>query len=273
MFPPSRKSARRHSRWDGAETGTRRKAPGGTLDVSCAASMTWPVSAKAKGVVMCCNACGAGKRDALLLEGAIKAGFECGPGPVQRRRPDLSKLLPASEAALAELKRAEKRVLAFCAKQTASREWFEVSQREIVAECGGSKRDAIPLLNRLAERGLIRVRSNAYKAKRRTQIAFVVDPADLVRRFGTAETPPPKMVSPRPKMVSPWNGAEKWCHPLKNGVTMERRHVRIRELYDNLTPHPRAALVERSQSGPRDCHRPVPDRQSPPRTSQPTGPA
>jgi len=157
------------------------------------------VSAKPKGVVMCCNACGAGKRDSLLLEGAIKAGFECGPGP-DRRQGRPAPLMPASEASLAGLKPAERRVLAFCAQKAKARDWLEVSQREIVTECGGSKRDAIPLLNRLADRGLIRVRSNGYKAKRRTQIAFVVDPLDLGRRFAT-------MVSPPEKMVSPWNGS------------------------------------------------------------------
>jgi hypothetical protein len=159
------------------------------------------VSAKPKGVVMCCNACGAGKRDGLLLEGAIKAGFECGPAPARRTRPDLSKLLPASEAALAGLKKAEKRVLAFCAGKTSTRDWVEVSQRAIVEACGGSKRDAIPLLGRLAERVLIRIRSNNYKAKRRTQVAFVVDPVDLVRRL--------------------WTPSENGVTPCQNGVTME----------------------------------------------------
>jgi hypothetical protein len=141
------------------------------------------VTPKPKGVMMCCNSCGAGLRDSYLLEAAIKTGLDCGPGPSHRRRGDFAKLPTASEGAIAGLKRAEKRVLAFCVKETMTRDWFPVSQRQIVAECGGSKRDAIPILDRLAERGLIRVRSNNYKAKRTTQIAFLVDPVDLVRRF------------------------------------------------------------------------------------------
>jgi hypothetical protein len=146
------------------------------------------ITPKRAGVLMCCNGCGAGKRkgDSRLLDAAAAAGFECGPGVDRRRRPDLSKLQPASESALAGLKPAEKRVLAFCAKQTRTRDWVEVSQGEIVGTCSVSCRDAIPLLDRLAARGLIRVRSNEYKLKRRTQIGFLVDPADLVRRFGTA---------------------------------------------------------------------------------------
>src|SRR5271157_6544316 len=112
------------------------------------------VTAKPKGVVMCCNSCGAGKEwqgDSRLLDAAVKAGFDCGPGPA-RRRGMRGGLGAAAESQLAGIKRAEKRVLAFCAKQTATRDWFEVSQRAIVKEGGGSKRDAIPLLNRLAER-------------------------------------------------------------------------------------------------------------------------
>jgi hypothetical protein len=141
------------------------------------------VTPKSKGVMMCCNACGAGLRDRLLLEAAIKAGLDCGPGPSHRRRGDFAKLHPASEAALAGLKPAEKRVLVFCAKETSKRDWFPVPGRSIVGECHVSWRDMTPLLNRLADRGLIRVRSNDYAAKRTTQIGFLVDPVDLVRRF------------------------------------------------------------------------------------------
>jgi len=159
------------------------------------------VSAKPKGVVMCCNECSAGKLrgDNVLLDAAVKAGFECGPGPIKRR--GVPKLFPASEAALAGLKKAERRVLAFCAKQTTTREWFESSRRSIVETCHVSARDVIPLLNRLAERVLIRIRSNNYKAKRRTQIAFVVDPVDLVKRL--------------------WTASENGTTPCQNGTTME----------------------------------------------------
>jgi hypothetical protein len=144
------------------------------------------VTPKPKGVVMCCNACGAGRRDNLLLEGAIKAGFDCGPGPSHRRRGDFAKLHPASEASLAGLKPAENRVLAFCAGKTSKRDYFEVPGRSIVGECHVSWRDMTPLLKRLADRGLLRVRSNDYAAKRPTQIAFLVDPVDLVKRLGPA---------------------------------------------------------------------------------------
>ena len=144
------------------------------------------VTAKPKGVVMCCNGCGAGKRDRLLFEAAVAEGFDLGAGPDRRRRGDLAKLHPASEAALAGLKKAEKRVLAFCAGKTMTRDWLPVSRRSIVGTCNVSARDVIPLLNRLAERGLLRVRSNDYAAKRTTQIAFLVDPRDLVTRLWTA---------------------------------------------------------------------------------------
>ena len=116
------------------------------------------------GVVLCCNSCGV--RGKPLFEKAVAAGFDLGPGPDRRRRPDLSKLQPASEAALARLKRAERRVLAFLSTQTRTREWFEASRRLIVETCHVSARDVIPLLKKLAERALIRIRSNNYKLKR-----------------------------------------------------------------------------------------------------------
>jgi hypothetical protein len=137
---------------------------------------------------MCCNGCGAGKRKGAsrLLDAAAAAGFERGPGPSHRRRGDFAKLPAASEASIAGLKRAERRVLAFCSTKTMTRDWVEVSRRSIVGTCNVSARDVIPLLNRLAERGLLRVRSNNYAAKRRTQIGFLVDPRDLVMRLWTA---------------------------------------------------------------------------------------
>jgi hypothetical protein len=162
------------------------RAAGRNAGCFACGSFDMAVTPKPKGVVMCCNACGAGRRDNLLFEGAIKAGFECGPGPSHRRRGDFAKLLLASEAALARLKPAERRVLVFCATQTRTRDWVEVSRRSIVGTCNVSARDVIPLLNRLAERGLLRVRSNDYAAKRTTQIAFLVDPRDLVTRLWTA---------------------------------------------------------------------------------------
>jgi hypothetical protein len=128
------------------------------------------------------------------------------------------------------MKPAERRVLKFIAGKTSTGEWLAISQREIAKNCGGSKRDSIPFLERLAARGLIRIRSNNYACKRRTQIAFRVDPMDLSRRLvisvsddeGNGVTPSENGVTMEhaEKMVSP---------PLQNGVTMERLHVRIRE--------------------------------------------
>lgn len=143
------------------------------------------VTPKNKGVLLACNDCHA-ERTGELFEAAVAAGFECGPGSDRRRRGN-AKLPAASDTSVAELKPAEKRVLAFCAKETSTRDWFEVSRRSIVGTCNVSARDAIPLLGRLAKRGLLRVRSNNYAAKRRTQIGFLVDPVDLVRRFDVAQ--------------------------------------------------------------------------------------
>jgi hypothetical protein len=168
----------RYGTWDGETKGR---------NASCfvCGSCQMSVTAKPKAVVMCCNDPHCGSRGKPLFKAALAAGFDLTPGPDRRRRPDLS-LHPASESAIAGLKKAEKRVLAFCAGKTMTRDWVEVSQGEIVGTCSVSCRDAIPLLDRLSARGLIRVRSNEYKLKRRTQIGFLVDPVDLVRRFGTA---------------------------------------------------------------------------------------
>lgn len=168
----------RHGTWDGETKGR---------NASCfvCGSCQMSVTAKPKAVVMCCNDPHCGSRGKPLFKAALAAGFDFTPGPDRRRRPDLS-LHPASESALAGLKKAEKRVLAFCAGKTMTRDWLPVSRRSIVGTCNVSARDVIPLLNRLAERGLLRVRSNDYAAKRTTQIAFLVDPRDLVTRLWTA---------------------------------------------------------------------------------------
>jgi hypothetical protein len=185
-----------------------------------------------KGVLLICNACHAGARgDSSLVLAATLAGFECGPGNGTAGR---HLLWPASAEAIAGMKRAERRVLKCAAAQTSTGEWFELSRRDIVAACHISDRDAIPLLKRLEARGLIRIRSNNYACKRRTQIAFRVDPADLCRRLvdenritierlvndvnsgaengttpsenGTTMKRTEKMVPPPFKMVPPWNG-------------------------------------------------------------------
>jgi hypothetical protein len=181
------------------------------------------------GLALICNGCRAGDRgDDSLLTAARMAGIDCGPG--NGKRPAGHRLWPASSDSITGLRRAERRVLKYCASQTSTGEWFEVSQREIVKNCGGSKRDAIPFLERLADRDLIRIRSNGYAAKRRTQIEFRVDPVDLFKRLvddvndgsENGVTPSENGVTMERtlKMVSP---------PLENGVTMERPPVRIRE--------------------------------------------
>jgi hypothetical protein len=163
-----------------------------------------------KGVLLACNECHAEKRGRLLFDAARAEGFELGAGPDRRRRRGDLSLHPASESALAGLKKAEKRVLAFCAGKTMTRDYFEVPGRSIVGACRVSWRDVIPLLNRLAERGLIRVRSNNYAAKRPTQVAFLVDPVDLVKGSGRPENASATMVAPFATMVAPWNASKKW---------------------------------------------------------------
>ena len=172
-------------------------------------------------VLLICNDCGAGgKGDDQLVIAAARDGFDCGPGNGKLHR---HRLWPAPIEALADMKRAERRVLKFVASQTATGEWFGVSQREIAKNCGGSKRDAIPYLERLAARGLLRIMSNKHACKHRTQIRFLVDPADLSRRLADAESAilrPSDIndladaengVTPQ-KTVSPWSA-------IKNGVT------------------------------------------------------
>jgi hypothetical protein len=188
----------------------------GALDVS--------ITPKAgKGVLLICNACNAGGRgDSRLVLAAARAGFECGAG--NGIKPHRHRLYPANAEALAGMKRAERRVLKFIAGQTFTGEWLEVSRREIVAACHISDRDAMPLLKRLEARDLLRVKSNKYACKRRTEIAFRVDPTDLSRRLvdyvNIAQKNGTTPLERPPKMVPP---------PLQNGTTMERPLVRIRE--------------------------------------------
>jgi DNA-binding MarR family transcriptional regulator len=180
-------------------------------------------------VLLICNACNAGARgDSSLVLAAKQAGFECGAG--NGTKSARHRLYPASADALDAMKRAEKRVLRFIASQTATEGWFEVSQREIVPACRISCRDMIPLLKRLEARDLIRIRSNNYAAKRRTQIAFRVDPVNLAKRLvdvvkialKNGITPSENGITMERtlKMVSP---------PSQNGITMERPDVRIRD--------------------------------------------
>jgi DNA-binding MarR family transcriptional regulator len=182
-----------------------------------------------KGVLLICNACSAGARgNNRLVLAAARSGFECGAG--NGTKPHRHMLYPAKDEALTGMKRAERRVLKYCASQTSTGEWFELSRREIVAACHISDRDAIPVLKRLEARGLIRVKSNKYACKRRTQIAFRVDPVDLVRRLvdvvkdaqenGTTPSENGTTIERDEKMVPPTP---------ENGTTMERPYVRIRE--------------------------------------------
>jgi DNA-binding MarR family transcriptional regulator len=75
------------------------------------------------------------------------------------------------------VKPAEGRLLAFCASKAKTLDcWFEVSQRQITAECRISSRDVTPTLDRLAKRGLILLKVNHYyRAMQRTEVAFLVD--------------------------------------------------------------------------------------------------
>jgi hypothetical protein len=187
-----------------------------------------------KGVLLICNACGAGGRgDNRLVIAAARAGFECGAGNVKTGR---HRLWPASAEALAGMKRAERRVLKYCASQTSTGGWFELSRRTIVASCRISDRDAIPLLKRLADRGLLRIKSNNYAAKRRTQIAFRVDAVDLFRRLDAEngvtmerdETPSENGTTPSENGTTMEHDQKMVPPPLENGTTRERPFVRIR---------------------------------------------
>jgi hypothetical protein len=181
-----------------------------------------------KGVLLVCNEgtcrAGLGHGDDRLITAARMDGFDCGPG--NGRRPAGHKLLPASSDSITGLKRAERRVLKFAAAQTSTGAPFDLARRQVVPACRISDRDFIPLLERLKARGLIRIRSNKYAAKRPTQIAFLVDPVDLSRRLidppenGTTPSENGTTVERTSKMVPP---------PLENGTTMERPDVRTRE--------------------------------------------
>jgi hypothetical protein len=127
------------------------------------------------------------------------------------------------------MKPAEKRVLKFIASLTAAETWFYVSQREIVPACRVSCRDMIPLLKRLAARGLIRIKSNKYACKRRTQIEFRVDRGDLCRRLVDGlNIAPENGITPSENGITMERTLKMVSPPVKNGITMERPLVRIR---------------------------------------------
>jgi hypothetical protein len=185
-----------------------------------------------KGVLLICNECRAGDRgDDSLITAARMAGFDCGPGNGKKSKGH--RLFPAPSDALVGMKRAERRVLKYCASQTSTGEWLGLSRRTTVPACRISDRDFIPLLERLKARGLIQIKSNKYAAKRPTEIAFLVDPADLSRRLvddantarknGTTPSENGTTMERTLKMVPP---------PSENGTTMEQLLVRIRESSD-----------------------------------------
>jgi hypothetical protein len=180
----------------------------------CAVSVT-PKSGK--GILLICNDCHAGDRgDDRLITAARMAGIDCSPG-YGRKSSSGGRIWPATSDSITGLKKAERRVLKFVAAQTSTGEWFEVSQREIKAACRVSTRDSVPFLERLAERGLLRIRSNNYAAKRRTQIAFLVDPIDLSKRLVESENE-----TTTERLVDAVNSAlENEVTPSENEVTME----------------------------------------------------
>jgi hypothetical protein len=88
----------------------------------------------------------------------------------------------------------------------------------------------IPLLKRLADRGLLRIRSNKYACKRRTQIAFLVDPADLSKRLVDNPNVARKNgITPSENGITMERAAKMVSPPSQNGITMEQPLVRIRE--------------------------------------------
>jgi hypothetical protein len=114
-------------------------------------------------------------------------------------------------------------VLKFVAAQTSTEDWFEASKRTIAASCRVSERDSVMYLGRLADRGLLKVRSNNYAAKRRTQVQFLVDPVDLCQRLENEPTSSEN--EPTMEQLSKMNPP-----PYENEPTMERQDARIREV-------------------------------------------
>lgn len=179
--------------WEGAWNDATTRSRGSACPVcgGCYVSIT---ATPKNGILLCCNACGAGKAkgDDGLIKAAAAIGIDCGPGIIASRlNPGPRPLPPASQEKIEGLKPAERRVLTFVARQAVYREWVEVSRRSIVSECRVSSRDATALLDRLAIRGLFRIRSNKYEIKHRTRISFLVNPADLSSRIGCAAMEPP----------------------------------------------------------------------------------
>lgn len=180
------------------------------------------------GLALICNGCRAGDRgDDSLLTAARMAGIDCGPG--NGKRAAGHRLWPAPSDSITGLKRAERRVLKFIAAQTSTEEWFEVSKRTIASACRVSERDWVMYLGRLADRSLIRIRSNEYAAKRRTQIAFLVEPVDLCIRLIDAVNIAPENEPTPPENEPTMERLQKMNPPpLENEPTMERLDVRIR---------------------------------------------
>jgi len=66
------------------------------------------------------------------------------PAPFSVRRPESRSLPKATEAQIAFIKPAQRRVLIWLAAQAKGRAWVSTSRRSIVANCGISSHDAVP---------------------------------------------------------------------------------------------------------------------------------
>ena len=150
------------------------------------------------------------------------------PAPARKRTRVRMRTVSADQ--VSGLTPAERRALIWIGAMKAdSHGWIPVTQRKIVATCGGSKRDAVPMLRRIqAEHGLIEVQKNGYAKKRPTKVRFTVHRDDLVTALGGYPNAKAIGVNKRPNpnrpetyngvtmndgvttpvnMVSPWNGA------------------------------------------------------------------
>ena len=206
----------------GMAIGTKRNFKGETQDAQYVESAPLLSRRKTIGYFLSRNepTCRAGdKGDDSLVKSAGKAGFDCGYGGT---KPNKYALHSASKQALAGLKRAEKRVLTYVAGLPLVKTvGLRLSRRAIVVTCHITERDVPLNLKRLAARGLLRIRANNYAAKRRTQVAFLVDRADLSERLGNADN------SPSENDTTPSENSRKRAQkvtppPLKNDTTMER---------------------------------------------------
>ncbi len=225
----------------------------------CCAEMTLDVGVGKSGcVAFTCwsTGCQADKEKARseIISRLTRAGFRLDPdpkpAPFSVRRPVSKRLPKATEAQIALMKPAHRRLLEWLTRMAKGRAWVSVSRRTAVANCGISSRDVVPYLRAIAaDRGLIEVQANGYRLKRITKLRFTVDPIDLGERLNRTGTAMDRELSRNEaKSCSP-NGlqgdqaAEGKMKPVasKNEATMERAPTTYYDSYkegDDREPEP-----------------------------------